>query len=285
VVFFSPWGGAGLHQLGRERAPEGNAMGPMSFALDRQGRAYVLDEVNGRIVRRDAQGNPERALPIDLKTPEDIAVGADGSIAVLDRHAGAVSVYDESGALKGALPLGGEGIDDPGTVTGVFVDGTDVYAEREHGPLVRVGDTSGVPGNRREIPGRPSRDGKSFLNAGITDAAAGRVWVAAIDRASGQHRFTRELRLGATVHSIVLLDSDQQGTVYFAAEIAPEGGPPMVTLSCLEPVKGAGMGGALLPANTMPEESFRDFVVRDEGGVVYALRTEAGVTYYETDCS
>ena len=50
-------------------------------------------------------------------------------------------------------------------------------------------------------------------------------------------------------------------------------------------VIGSSVGTALLPANTMPEESFRDFVVLDEGGVLYALRTEAGVTYYEADCS
>ncbi|HVY49748.1 MAG TPA: hypothetical protein VHB21_27830 [Minicystis sp.] len=258
----------------------------MSLAVDAKGRAYVLDEVNGRIVRRDPQGKLDKAIPIDLLTPEDLAVGGDGTMAVLDRHGAAtVAVYDASGALRGSLPLAGDGIDDPGEVTGVFVDGQDVYAERGHGPLVLLGTTTGAPATARsEIPGRPSRDGGAYLNAGITDAEAGRAWVSAIDRATIQGRFTRELRLGDAIDSIVLLDSDKAGTIYFGAELAG-GGQPYVSIVCLEPMHGEVIGTATVPANTMPEETFRDFVVLDDGGVLYAVRTPAGVTYYEADCS
>jgi hypothetical protein len=286
VVFFSPWGGSGLDQLGRERAQEGNAMGPMSFAVDARGRVYVLDEVNGRIVRRGADGKPEAEFPIELRTPEDMVVADDGALAVLDRHAGQeVAIYDESGKLVGEIPLEGEGIEDTGSVTGVFVDGKDVYVEREHGPLVKVGNTSGAPSDvRSEIPGRPSRDGLSFLKAGIIEAPAGRAYVSSIERASGEHRFTRELRLNAAIHMILLLDSDKAGTIYFAAEVAREDGQPEVRLSCLEPLKGVVVGSAILPANTLPEESFRDLVVLDGGGVIYAIRTEEGVSYQRFDC-
>ena len=41
------------------------------------------------------------------------------------------ALYDESGALIGNLPLEGEGVATPGDVTGVFVDGDDVYADRK----------------------------------------------------------------------------------------------------------------------------------------------------------
>lgn len=34
----------------------------------------------------------------------------------------------------------------------------------------------------------------------------------------------------------------------------------------------------------MPEESFRDLVVLDEGGVVFTHRTEEGVTYEQLVC-
>jgi sugar lactone lactonase YvrE len=287
VVFSSSWGGGSLDQLGRDHPREGNPIGPMSLAVDAKGRVYVLDEINGRIVRRDADGKPERETKIDLRTPEDIVVAGDGSMAVLDRHSSAaVALYDENGKLKGTLPLVGDGLDDPGEVTGVFTDGNSVYAEREHGPLVKLGDTSGaIARPQTQIPGRPSRDGQSFLNAGITDAEAGRAWVSAIDRTTSNNRFTRELRMRGAIHFIVLLDSDTGGTIYFGAEIQEAGSPPVVQLVCLEPTHGEVLGSVTVPANTMPEETFRDFVVLDDGGVLYAVRTPNGVTYYETDCS
>ena len=284
-LFTAPWG-SGPADLGRERPEEGNPLGPMSLAVDGKGRVHVLDGVNGRVVRRGPDGKPEASIKLDYAEPQDLAVGEDGSTAVLDRFTEkSVAVYDPSGALRGELPLEGEGISDVGEVTGVFVDGTDVYVEREHGQLVRVGDTNGqVADPQLEVPGRPSRDGLSWLHAGITEASAGRVYVSANDRPSNQHRFTRELRLKAFIRTILLLDSDKAGTIYLATEVEPEGGPAVIVLSCLEPLKGVPVGAAVLPSNTLPEETFRDFTVLDEGGVIHALRTEQGVTYTKYDC-
>lgn len=280
-TFFARWGG-GPGELGRERPPEGNPVGPMSFAADSRGRLTVLDGVNGRLVRRGDRGEPDQTFPIDVVNPEDVAVGPRGESAVLDRHRDkAVSIYDESGKSRGKLPLEGEGVTDPGSVTGVFVDGEDVYVEREHGPLVKIGNLSGVPASpRSELPGRPSRDGKSLLKAGIIEAPAGRVYVTSMDRSKLAHRFTRELKLPSEVHMIALLDSDRRGTIYFAAEIS--GGE--VVLYCLDGASGAPAGSASLPANTLPEESMRDFAVLDGGGVIQALRSEEGVSYTRYDC-
>lgn len=258
----------------------------MSLALDSKGRVSVLDQVNGRVVRFGPDGKPETTIPIKALAAQDIAVADDGSSVVLDRLASKdISIYDERGQLRGQIPLAGEGVPETGLVTGLFVDKNDVYVEREHGPLVRIGDLAGNPAEpRTEIPGRPSRDGLSFLTAGITDAQAGRVYVNSIERATLQHRFTRELRLDAEVHTIVLLDTDKTGVIYFAVTVnrAPEG--EIVMLSCLEPLKGVPIGNAVLPANTLPEETFRDFAVLDEGGVIYALRSESGVSYMRYDC-
>jgi sugar lactone lactonase YvrE len=253
----------------------------MSFGADGQGRVHVLDGVNGRVVRRGADGAPDGSFPIGVTNPEDIAVAGDGTTAVLDRHRDkSVALYDPSGKPRGTLPLEGTGIPDVGSVTSILVDGSDVYAERAHGPLVKLGNLAGTPAEpRSEIPGRPSRDGLSFLNAGITDAAAGRVWVSSIERASQTHRFTRELRLGTFVRALVLLDTDKAGTIYFAAEIESS-----IQLYCLDRDSGAPIGSAALPVNDLPEESFRDLVVLDAGGVIHALRTEQGVTYSVYHC-
>ena len=287
VVLFSPWGGSRGNHLGRDRPQEGNPSGPMSLTMDAKGRVYVLDQVNGRVVRFGADGKPEGEVDVKSLTAQDIALGKDGSMAVMDRFSNkAVTLYDEGGAPRGQLPLAGEGVPETGLVTGVFVDGNDVYVEREHGPLVRIGDTSGKPAEpRTEIPGRPSRDGLSFINAGITDAIGGRAWVSSIDRKTNEHKFTRELRLRALIHAIKLLDTDKHGVIYFAAEVEDDTQTVSVVLQCLEPLKGAPIGSAVMPANTLPEETFRDLAVLDDGGVVYSLRSEQGVTYQKYDCN
>lgn len=284
TVFKSKWG-AGDDELGHERPQEGAPVGPMSLAADAQGRITVLDTVNGRLVRRGADGKPE-VMKIGLLDPQDMAVGDDGTAAVLDRFADKkVALYDESGNLRGEFPLMGEGVPDVGSVTGVFVDGKDVYVEREHATLVQIGTTDGQPVSpRQEIPGRPSRDGLSFLKAGIIDAPEGRVYVVSIERATMKNRFTRELRLAGLVRTIVLLDTDKSGTIYFAAVVEQADSTEAVLLHCLEPLKGVVVGTAVLPPNTLPEETFRDFTVLDEGGVIYALRTEQGVSYLKYDC-
>ena len=61
-------------------------------------------------------------------------------------------------------------------------------------------------------------------------------------------------------------------------------GEEIVDLVCLEPTHGAPIGEQTLPANTMPEETFRDFAVREEGGVLYSHRTESGVQMIQADC-
>jgi hypothetical protein len=281
-----PWGG-GSGALGRDDPGEGSPSAPMSFYVDHEGHMYVLDQVNGRIVRFGADGKVDANMQIDRLTAQDMAPTNDGGVAVLDRFGGHdVGLYDANGNLTGSLPLVGEGIDDEGDVTGVFVDGDDVYAEVEHATLVKVGDTSGnVAASRDELPGRPSRDGESFLKAGIIDPDAGRVYVVSNVRPSGEMRFTRELRFGAPTYQLLLLDTDLSGTIYLAAEVQEEGGEgSIVSLQCLDKNNGEPIGSAVLPANVSPEETVRDLAVLDEGGVVYAQRTADGITYEKYNC-
>ena len=101
--------------------------------------------------------------------------------------------------------------------TGVVVDGDNVYVERDHGPLVRIGSTNGTAdGARTEIPGRPSRDGRLYLSGGITDPDQGRYWVNVTDRATGMHRYTLALHSVLTLREMMLLDTDRAGTIYVA---------------------------------------------------------------------
>lgn len=277
------WGG-GDRELGHLRREEGNAEGPMSLATDKKGDTLVLDQVNGRIVRVGPDGKTLGTMKVPVTAAQDLAVADDGKIAVLDRLSDkTVSVLGPDGKPIGSLPLQGKGIAESGGVTGVFVDGDDVYAEYEHGSLVLLGDTSGnAAADRTNMPGRPSRDGKTIWSTGITDAGAGRLWLSATDRATMQNRFTRELTMGMPVQTIVLLDTDLQGVAYLGVLVDP--GTPSVILACFSPVDGHALGTAELPANTVPEESMRDLAVLDGGGVVYQHRTDAGVTLEHYDC-
>ncbi|MGI5863869.1 MAG: hypothetical protein ACOX6T_17685 [Myxococcales bacterium] len=291
VVIRAGWG-SGSNELGRTRPSEGNPEAPMSFATDGLGRSYVLDQVNGRIVRYDKDGNPIDSFLTTQQAPQDLVISPEGNALVLDRLVDkSVAVLGPDGRLLGELPVEGRGIEEGGGVTGVFVDGTDVYVEREHGDLVRIGDTEGkVDEERPEVPGRPSRDGQSFLNAGIIDAASGRVYVNSVERPSLQHRFTRELRMGAPSPGILLLDTDLRGNIYLGVLLelggaGPEDEPmPSIRVVCMSPTDGQPWGSADLPVSPMPEETFRDIVVLDEGGVLFAFRSESGVAYQRYVC-
>ncbi|HYI02054.1 hypothetical protein, partial [Hyalangium sp.] len=227
------------------------------------------------------------------QTPQDIAMARDGTLLVLDRLKDkTVAILDpDTGALRGELPVQGRGVPETGLVTGTFVDGDSVYVEREHGALVRIGDTSGkADPERPEIPGRPTRDGRSYVLAGITDRSSGRLFLNAVDRQTGQHRYTREYRLGFPLMTIALLDSDLSGTLYLGVTgelpslTAAAPTQPGLRVFCVDPLDGKVLGQTDLPLNTLPEETFRDFAVLDEGGLLYRHITESGVTLMRARC-
>lgn len=278
------WGG-GDDALGRHRPDEANPEAPMSLVRDGRGGAMLLDQVNARVVHVDASGKRVGAFKIPSRGAQDLAVADDGTVAVLDRLGEKdVKLFDANGKPTGVLPVEGKGIAESGSVTGLFTDGKKIYAESEHGTLTLLGTTDGQTADRSQIPGRPSRDGTSYLSAGITSAPEGRLWVSAITRATNQHRFTRELRMGTPVPSLLLLDSDTRGTIYLAMLAMPQENDPMILLSCLAAKDGTPTSTMQIPANTMPEETFRELTVLDGGGVLHAEMTESGVVYKRYDC-
>jgi outer membrane protein assembly factor BamB len=285
--------GSGPEQLGRHHSGEGNPEAPMSLAVTPRGDVMVLDQVNGRIVRYGPDGKVLGSVPVTQQTPQDIAVAKDGTLAVLDRlRDKTVALIDpETNQLKGELPLTGKNLPEPGLVTGTFVLDDSVYVEREHGALVRIGNVSGQADPAQpELPGRPSRDGKFYVAAHISNRAEGRLVIYFLDRETYAQRMARELSLQFPLLYLTLLDTDRAGIVYVAVvgelptgQASPASAPGM-RLYCLEPVQGKVIGQADLIYSPMPEETFRDLVVLDEGGIIYQVRTEAGVTLRRADC-
>ena len=279
LLFHARWG-SGRGELGRDRPQEGNPEGPMS--LVRSGTdLLVLDQVNGRLARYDANGRLLSTSDAPT-TAQDLAVGKDGTVAMIDRLVDkSITLVDANGKKIGDLPLGSK-LPEPGLVTGVFVDGSDVYAEKEHGALVLIGSTDGsLAGGGPQLSGRPTRDGSLLLTAGIASKGAGRAYVNAMDRASQTSRFAVQVSFPRPAEAIVLLDSDARGTIYLGLAA---GDPPDATIACLAPNDGHVLGKVTLPLSSAPEESFRDFAIGDDGTITFAVRTEDGVDYRTSTC-
>lgn len=296
VLVRATWG-SGPDQLGHNRPQEANPEAPMSSIVGPDGTIHVLDQVNRRIQRFSRDGRYLGSTPIGLLGAQDIALTRDGSYVVMDRLADrTIAIVGPDGAERGRLPITGENVERTGNVTGVFVDGNNVLVEREHGPLVRVGDSSGGDtSNREEVPGRPTRDGRLWVTTAIVSASEGRMYLNAVARPSREHVYTREYRVPLELRTIVMLDSDANGVVYLGvtgvtagqgAAAASDGGAESerVLLMCVDGATGRTIGQTTLPPNTSADETFREFSVPDQGGVIYAVRSEQGVEYRQYDC-
>lgn len=244
---------------------------------------FVLDQVNDRITRWK-DGKAQVVAELGGLEAADLAVAPDGSVAVLDRLVNKEVAVFKDGKRVGSLPLDPERFPEPGTVTGVFVEGEEVLVEKEHGPLIRLGTLGGALGSdKEELPGRPSRDGALLLSAGIVDAEQGRAYVAAFDRAKGEARFTRQLTFSGLLVTIVALDSDRKGTIYLAVT-AEQGSTPVTSVTCLEPTRGDPLGAVQIATNTSPEESLRELTVTDDGTLIFAHRTPEGMAFESYRC-
>jgi hypothetical protein len=273
----------------------------MSHVVGPDGTIHVLDQVNHRIQRFSRDGQHLGSTAISLLGAQDLALTRDGKYVILDRLAErTIAIVSRDGHELARLPIVGQGIERTGYVTGLFVDGDDVLLEREHGPLVRVGDSNGGDTqNREEIPGRPTRDGRAWITAGITDPAEGRLYINAVARPSRNHLYTRELRLPMETRAIVMLDSDPHGVIYLGVLGVPRStattapiidsdgaseSSERILLVCIDGATGRPTGQTTIPPNTSADETFRDFSVPDEGGVIYQYRDEQGVEYRRYDC-
>lgn len=276
TLLATKWG-SGPGELGRTRAPEGNAEGPMSFVRTND-ELIVLDQVNERVTRYDSKGNVKGSFRA-TGTTQDITVAKDGTVVLLDRLVDKqVRLVDRFGRTVGNLPLPADRVGDTGQVTGVFTDGNDVYVEKGHGALARIGSTDGLSGDSAQLNGRPTRDGTLLLMVTLQSAAA-RVNLNAFDRKLGRLRFARAVQFPKPARQVMLLDSDMKGTIYVGVM-----GESSVNIACLDPSDGHAIGRIEVPTSATPEEAFRDFSIADDGTIVLALRSEDGVEYRTARC-
>lgn len=281
IAFRAPWG-SGPAELGHSRPQEGNPEGPMSFAVDRDGRVLVLDEVNSR-VQVFAGGKAAKSVPLPADTFQDIDLGPRGDLVLLDWLARQSVVYaGTNGAIAGEVALAGAGVPEGGGVTGLFQRDDGTWVEVEHRDLVRVADASGrADPHRPTMPGRPSGDGRAFLRAALD----GREAAVVLRRARDAADFAPLARVPfpAPILHLTALESDSRGRVFLAASLlrrsADEGSRPdeAEQLVILGP-DGSELGRVMLPPRQGPEESYRPVRLGADGNVYQMSWDEHGVT-------
>jgi hypothetical protein len=101
-----PWG-SGRLRAGIEPGVEGSTIGPSSFDVDRAGRIYLLDGLQGRLAVFD-HGRLVRQVGVPATPRGDVAVRSDGTASVLDQQGRSLVVrrIGRRGALTGTTTLG-----------------------------------------------------------------------------------------------------------------------------------------------------------------------------------
>jgi len=282
-VVSGAWGGA-PGEFGRRADPESAPEAPMSLAVGPNGDLFVLDQVNARIQRFDANGGLVGQLDTGSDTVQDLAIDADGRVAALDRLGDSeVVMFDENGRQVDRIGVEGGPIDDPGAVSGIFTDSSGTYLERDNTEIVRIADGNGTRDDERPTdPGRRTRDGKYFLSAQILDATAGVALVRVFD-SDAQVVWQTRVSFDKQILHLALLDSDRTGYVHVGAltahmqEVDPfDSYDATMNVVRLAQADGSVRGSLALPAPDVADEMFRPLVVTDQGDIVQMLPSENG---------
>lgn len=143
--------------VGKVAGDEAISEGPMSFAISEQGEAWVLDQVNHRVLGMDRKGTPVRAIGLDKTSAFDDLIQVDsGHLVVLDRlKSEQLVVLTTDGKVVVQLPLIGKGIETPGLITELFHRPDGVWVEVESYYSVKLLNRELKPCERQVLQGRP----------------------------------------------------------------------------------------------------------------------------------
>ena len=255
----------------------------MAMSASPDGSILIVDQINRRVVRYK-DGKLASVIPIGGDTVQDMAIGAEGRVVLLDRFVDrGIQVYGPDGKLLNDVSLPSKL--DLGSLTGVFADEHGIYVERDHGQVSQVADANGnrIEGSK-ELSGRPSRDGQLLLSAALLERESGQVQIRAYDRSRGTVVFSKVVQLPTPVLHLVMLDSDKSGRIYFAAVTALEEQTPPYQLSdeALFAVQlgrdGSERSRLKLPPLHGSDETFRPVTVDDAGHLLVMQSTDAGLS-------
>ena len=115
---------------------------PSDVAISKDGRAYVLDGVNNRVVVFDEKGKWDFSFgqSAGLNLPMGIAIG-EGKVYLADTGNHRIAVFDLSGHMIKHLPLSGEKTAEPVALT--IIEGIISWSDRRNHRVCRIDASTG----------------------------------------------------------------------------------------------------------------------------------------------
>lgn len=220
VVLRAAWGD-GPGQLGHRQPAEGEAEGPMSFAVDASRQIHVLDQVNSRVELFE-QGGKSRSIPVARPSFQDIASDGKGGWILLDRLVSPAIAFVAQDGTTREVALVGPGIEEGAAVTALVPRGDGVWVEVEHSDLVRVADSNGAADpSRPHAAGRFSADGTVNLRAELSGPGS----VSVMSQPAGLESLSPNRALNVSfsepVLNIATLETDSSKRTILVATLAP----------------------------------------------------------------
>ena len=210
--------GTGPADLGLTPMDESDSEAPDSLAVsEADKRVYVLDQVNQRI-QIFHEGRHERAIPLPVRTIDDMARLANGRFVLVSQGDNAFFVIGEDGALVQRLEFAALGLSE-GELAWLHAQSDGVYVSRSDTELTRLFDRNGevVKGERSVQAAAMSPDGRSLLKLGPHQDAR----LAFEYRGPGQSEwraFELTLRSNPNLLTARAFDLDAQGNIYVLVE-------------------------------------------------------------------
>jgi hypothetical protein len=268
--------GAGPNGFAFEAGREGVLRGPAAPEVTAEGIA-ILDPIRGELRRFAADGKPLGSFALPSKQVVEAIALSQGQTLLFERgDAGQqVRIVDAAGSVVARLSVPSAVASEDADVSRIVVRGSTVYAETNGGgPLHVLGTVQGdTPKEPATIDGLPTRDDRLLLSAGITNEDEGRAWINASDRATGTHRWTKELRFADEATAVGFLDDDGHGHGWVVVLVGGKPGTFVDAAVCFDVSSGAVLASHAVAVDDPPWQSFRDFNVGPDG-TLYALRRE-----------
>lgn len=273
LVFTAPIGTA-AHAFAFELGREGVQRGPAALEVTSEGTA-ILDPVRGVVRRFDPAGKALGTRPLPSKNVIEAIALPLGKTLLFERSEVGQSLVltGADGNVTARLEVPASVANADADVSRVVVRGETIFVETNGtGPLHAVGTTSGEPlPEGTTVDGYPTRDDRLLLSAGITSEDEGRAWINASDRASGSHRWTRELQFADEATAVGFLDDDGRGHGWVVVLVGGKPGSFVDAAVCFDVTTGAVIASHAIAVDDPPWQSFRDFHVGPDGAL-FALR-------------
>ena len=251
--------------------------GPQSFAVDYRGRILLLDEPGWETLTVFPQVGEQTTIRLPEGVWEDIAVGPDGTVALLDRVVRRMIVFmDTEGKVLSEVPVEGSGVPNGGNITALHFLEDGAWVEYG-GRLVQIADAeSREVSPRRMVEGTVfSKNGRDLIAARWEGNTGVRLTIEPLPGSGGSEK-TATVSFPHQVIMQQLLDTDARGRIYVAATIlkrvGSRGSIEQEVLVVLSP-DGEEMKRFLLPPVNSALMDMRPMVFKtmrvDREGTVY----------------